>query len=712
MSKRQISGRRFPVLALSLCSIAGVASFPAPAAEFDDELPALEVRSRRHPNDPRAESVSTATRTASDPRDVPQTIDSVPVEETLSYGGRTLADALAGVPGVSNTSDTRFDSFRIRGFSAAGDLLLDGMRDDAQYVRSLGNIERVEVLKGPAAALYGRGSGGGVINRITKQPLPENFGHLSAATGSYGRLGASVDLNRMLSSAWSVRLNAGREHAGSFRDQVDGTRQYVAPSIKWRDARRSWLLQFEYDAYRRVPDRGMPAPVAALDAAGKPFAFSLPSARRATFFGAAGRDTIRDENMNWRSVFTHALDGGWELRHTLGVLDLRSTFDNTYVTQSYVTKPRDYRRVQRARYLQDMTHLNVQTGVELGGKVATGPALHHLLFGIEYGWQKRSPTLWQAAAAPVPITGPDRLALTGSAPRPYAMNRHRVSDYAIFVQDRIDLGRAWKLLGGLRGERFDVDSTNVLNDLRSRRTTTAWSPRLGVVWSPVGAHSVYASYSKSFAPVGGDLIGITPGARGNANDLGPQYNRQYEIGVKSDWRGGALSTTLALFQLDLYNRRVADPVRPGFFDLTGLERNRGLELGIAGRLTGDWFVRGGIGWQHARVVDAEPQYAGKRSAGVSGANGSLFVGHAPLRGFFAELGLVYEGARYADRDNLLELPAYVRWDGKAGYRTRDFEVTLAAVNLTDRDYYANATSLAQIMPGAPRTFTLTAAYKF
>ncbi|MCM3012085.1 hypothetical protein M3583_25830, partial [Bacillus subtilis] len=133
----------------------------------------------------------------------------------------------------------------------------------------------------------------------------------------------------------------------------------------------------EYDTYRRVPDRGMPAPVAAVDAAGKPLAFSLPSAPRATFFGAAGRDTIRDETMNWRSVFTHALYGDWELRHTIGVLYLRSTFDNTYVTQSYVAKPRDYRRLQRARYLQDMTQLNVQTGVELGVKVATGPALHH-----------------------------------------------------------------------------------------------------------------------------------------------------------------------------------------------------------------------------------------------------------------------------------------------------------------------------------------------
>ena len=153
MSKRQISGWRFPLLALSLCSIAGVAPSPLAAAEFDDELSAIDVRSRRHPYDPRPDSVSTATRTASDPRHVPQTVDSVSVDEALSYGGRTLADALAGVPGMSNTSDTRFDSFRIRGFSGAGDLLLDGMRDDAQYVRSLGNIERIEVLKGPAAAL-------------------------------------------------------------------------------------------------------------------------------------------------------------------------------------------------------------------------------------------------------------------------------------------------------------------------------------------------------------------------------------------------------------------------------------------------------------------------------------------------------------------------------------------------------------------------------
>ncbi|MFP3501815.1 TonB-dependent receptor [Burkholderia sp. SIMBA_062] len=712
MFKRHTSGQRFPAWALSFCSLLSAAPGAACAAGPEQELPAVEIRSRRHPHDPRPEHVSTATRADADPRDVPQTIDTVSVEETLSYGGRTLADALAGVPGISNASDTRFDAFRIRGFSGSGDLLLDGMRDDAQYVRSLGNIERIEVLKGPAAVLYGRGSGGGVINRITKQPLAEDFGHLSAATGSYGRLGAAVDVNRALSREWSVRLNAGREHDGSFRNAVDGTRQYVAPSIKWQDVRRSWLMQFEYDSYERVPDRGMPASVAALDKAGKPLAFSLPPASREKFFGAAGRDSIRDANLNWRSVFKQQLGDAWQVQHTLSVLDLRSSFDNTYVTQSYLTKPRDYRRVQRTRYLQDMRHLNVQTDLELTGEFATGPLAHHLLFGIEYGWQRRAPKLWQADAAPVSIVDPDSNALAGSPPRPFAMNRHRVDDYAVYVQDRIDFGRSWKLLGGLRGDRFDVDSTNLLAGLRARRTTNAWSPRVGVVWAPVDAHHVYASYSKNFAPVGGDLIGITPGARGNANDLGPQYSNQYEIGVKSDWMGGTLSTTLAVFQLDLFNRRVADPVRPGFFDLTGLERNRGLELSVAGRLAGDWLVRGGIGWQNARVVEAEPKFAGKRSAGVSSTSGNLFVGYAPLFGFFAELGVIHEGARYADRDNLLRLPAYVRWDGKAGYRTRDLELTLAVVNLTDRDYYASATSLSQIMPGAPRTFTLTAAYKF
>ncbi|WP_040501571.1 TonB-dependent siderophore receptor, partial [Herbaspirillum sp. YR522] len=438
----------------------------------------------------------------------------------------------------------------------------------------------------------------------------------------------------------------------------------------------------------------------------------LPPAAPDTFYGAAGRDFVRDTTLNLRSTFAHRLDAHWQVRHTMSLLDLDSSFDNTFVTQPFLSTPRDFNRVQRARFVQDMQQRNLQTNLELLGQLSSGAVGHDLLLGAEYSWQKRQPRLWSGVAAPVAFHGPDTRAGTGVANTPFAHNSHRASGQALYVQDQLSLGQQWKLLAGLRWDRFEIDSTNRLRGLRSQRSSSALSPRVGVVWEALAGHSLYASYSKNFAPVGGDTIGITPDARGNANDLGPQYSRQLETGIKSDWLAGRLSSTLSLFQLDLYNRAVADPVVPAMFYLTGLERNRGVELSVKGELARHWFIRGGVTRQNARVVDAEPRFAGKRSAGVSGSGGSLFIAYAPPLGLFAESGLVHEGARYADRDNMLELPGYVRWDGKIGYRLRQAEITLAALNLANRGYHASATGLGQVMPGTPRSFTLTVAYRF
>jgi iron complex outermembrane receptor protein len=681
-------------------------------SENASSLPHIEVSGQRSHYDPRPADVSTATRTAARERDVPQVIESVSVEQTMSYGGRNLADALAGVPGVSNVSDTRFDAFRLRGFSNSGDLLLDGMRDDAQYVRGLGNIERVEVLKGPAAVLYGRGGGGGVINRVSKQPGREAFASVSTTWGSVGRMGVAADLNRPLGEEWSMRINVGRERADSFRKEVDSTRQYVAPSLKWEDGRSSWLLQAEYQEFERVPDRGMPAAVSAVSASGAPLAYRLPPASSDTYYGAAGRDFVRDTSLNVRSTLSHRLNADWQVRHTMSLLDLDSNFDNTYVTLPYVSRPRDFDRVQRARFVQEMKQRNLQTNLELLGQVKGAGIIHDLMVGAEYSWQKREPRLWSGTAAPVAIHNPDTRADQGVANTPFARNSHRANGQALYVQDQLSLGPQWKLLAGVRWDRFEIDSTNQLRGLRSQRSSSVLSPRLGVVWEAVPGHSLYASYSKNFAPVGGDTIGITPDARGNINDVGPQYSKQLETGIKSDWLAGRLSSTLSWFQLDLYNRAVADPVVPTLFYMTGLERNRGVELSVKGELARDWFIRSGITRQNARIVEAEQRFTGKRSTGVSGVGGSVFIGYAPPQGLFAESGLVHEGARYVDRDNLLELPGYVRWDGKVGYRMGQTELTLAAVNLANRGYYASGTGLGQIMPGAPRSFTLTVAHRF
>lgn len=707
--------------ALPAALVAALFAFPvsAAAAEATAEreegdaarLPAVEVRSQRNLHDPRPGPLGSATRTATDAREVPQTVQAVDAAQVRAYGGRGLAAALAGVPGISNVSDTRFDAFRLRGFSNAGDTLLDGMRDDAQYVRSLGNIDRIEILKGPAAVLYGRGSGGGVINRISKQPEREAFGQATAIWGSRGQQGGALDWNRPLSEQWALRINAGREHEPHFRHEVRGTRQYFAPALKWESGRDSWLLQADYDEFERVPDRGVPGRVMALTRNDTVGVVALPVASDRAFFGAAGRDFIRDTSVSLRSTLTRSLAPDWSVRQMLSVFDLNSDFDNTFVTQGYVSAGRNLASVQRSRFQQNLQQRNVQANLELLGTLKSGLLQHELLAGAEYGWQKREPRLWMATALPVSLTDPDVRNATPQ-PQPWQMNYHRVDSVGFYVQDQIAIGAQWKVLAGVRWDHFEVDSRSRLRDIRIERSSNAVSPRLGAVWEALPAHHFYGSWSKSYAPVGGDVIGLSPGAKGNGNDLEPQFSRQLEAGVKSDWFGRRISTTLAWFELELYNRTVADPVQPGVFTQSGLERNRGIELSVAGEVARHWFVRGGWTQQNSRVVRAEAQYAGKRASGVSARNGSLFVSYAPPLGWFGEAGAVVEGARFADRDNLLELPGYVRWDALLGYRMERTEYTLAATNLANRHYYVSATGATQIVPGAPRAVVLTAAYKF
>ncbi|MBB5391810.1 MULTISPECIES: TonB-dependent siderophore receptor [unclassified Herbaspirillum] len=713
MPTQCISEHRLSVMALAFSSLFSIPAFAE--GEADDKLPHIEVSGERSHYDPRPGKVSTATRTAADLRDVPQTVNSVNMEDAASYGAQTMAGALAGVPGVTNNSDTRFDSFKIRGFSSAGDVFLDGIRDDAQYVRSLGNIERIEILKGPAAVLYGRGSGGGVINRISKQPGADVQSSLKLFAGSYSRLGFAADVNKVLSEQWAMRINAGREHANSFRDDVNSARQYIAPSLKWDDGRTSWLLQAEFSEFDRTPDRGMPA---WRRNAGSPY--QLPPAGRATTYGVPERDYIKDSMLYLRSTLEQRIDQDWKLRYTLGMLHLNSIFDNTFATN---LEGANHSMVRRARWQQNMHQRNWQNNLELEGRAMTGAVRHDMLFGAEYSVERRQPTLYsRAPAGSVSLLNPSKAPDALAPPALFSNSLHRADGIALYAQDQLTLSSQWKMLAGVRWDRFAVDSTSRMGaGARAERTTSALSPRMGLVWSPLAEHSFYASYSKSFIPSGGaDTVNLDTGASTVSNNaLQPQSSRQFEVGVKSDWLEKKISTTLSVFQLDLYNRRTLISSNPNLFVTSGLERNRGIELSVDGQVAPSWFIRSGFAVQRSRIVDAPrcnrcatPDLQGKRSTGISGANGSLFVSYAPALGFFGEAGLVYEGSRYADVANRLDLPAYTRWDGKVGYRLPKLELTLAVTNLTNRQYYASSTAVTQIMPGAPRSVLLSAAYKF
>lgn len=212
--------------------------------------------------------------------------------------------------------------------------------------------------------------------------------------------------------------------------------------------------------------------------------------------------------------------------------------------------------------------------------------------------------------------------------------------------------------------------------------------------------------------MGGGLIGITPGAPGNTNDTRPEQTRQKEIGVKSDWLDQRLTTTLAIYELELYNRRTRDPNDPNIILLSGMQRSRGIELTATGNIVGNWYVRGGIGLQDATIVKDNNGQEGNRINDVAKRNGSLFVTWKPELGWYAETGLTLVGERYADNQNTTVLPGYGRWDALAGYRTHDWDVRAALSNIADKTYYSSATSAAQIQVGDPRSLVVTGSYSF
>lgn len=659
-------------------------------ARAEDETMTVVGKRSQH------EEVATATRTNTPAKLVPQAIDSVKASELTAFGQPTLSEALTGIPGVNASGDTRFDSVNIRGFSASNDFYLDGFRDDMQYTRDLGNIERVEVLKGPAAVLYGRGSTGGIINRVSKKPQKGQESSVTALVGSFDTRRVAADLNAEAGERVQLRLNLAQEDKDSFRNDVTSKRTLLAPSANWEISDKlNWLVQYERNAHDRTPDRGIPG------VNGRPA--DVP---REFVYSDTRRDFIDDVAQSTRSRLSWDLNDQWQLRQQLGYSTLDSQFDNTYVTSVKGDQ------VTRARWQQDLKANSLISNTEAEGQLQTGPVEHRLLIGLEQNWQERTPKLYQNAS-PIPagnLYDPGSLPTYDGAMKLSSDANHKVRGYGLYLQDQLSLGD-WHLVGGLRRDDFTVTSRR--NDLNKEETlsVTSLSPRLGLVWNPLEDHAFYTSYSKTFTPVGGELIGITPGDKNNSLD--PQNTRLYEGGVKSDWLDGRLATTLSLYRLEMYNKRSKDPLDPTKVTLTGLQRTDGIELSARAQLTDELYLRGGIAIQDAEQVKADADLQGKRPMNVSRQNGQLFAGYENgQQGWFGETGVTAVGDRFADNANTTTLPGYARFDARAGYRWQQWEAQLSAENLTDHDYFVSATSASQILPGTPRQLNLSAAYRF
>lgn len=341
-----------------------------------------------------------------------------------------------------------------------------------------------------------------------------------------------------------------------------------------------------------------------------------------------------------------------------------------------------------------------------------------MLVGVEYVAERRNPSLAtsltdQRMAYTAPIDVYDPVWSTPKAAHGAAttVNRHRADSQALYFQDLVGLSERWKLLMGARYDRFDFKTKNVLTDQAREYSGNSMSPRAGIVWQPLPAHSFYASYSKNFSPYGGrGLLGVAVAAT-SVYDEKPQYARQFEIGTKSDWLEGRLSTQVSLYSLELYNIRYQpDAVNaPYTWDVRGRECSRGLEASMTGRFAQDWYIRSGFGVQAAKVTEVvmTPINVGKYKPGVARNNGSVFIRYAPSAHWYGEVGATHRSAIYNAIDNLTERSGYTRWDASVGWRAMPWTVTLAITNLSDKRYWRSSS-----MPGAPRGMLLSGTYLF
>jgi catecholate siderophore receptor len=639
-------------------------------------------------------TVNASTKTATPLRDVPQAVTVVPSALIRDQLMSSVADTVNYIPGItSHQGENNRDQIIVRGNSSSADFYVNGVRDDVQYYRDLYNVERIEALKGPNGMVFGRGGGGGVINRVTKHAGFLRTGEAMLQAGSYGNRRFSADLNQPLTSALALRVNGVFEDADSFRQGVGLQRYGIAPSITFvASARTMVTVDYEHFHDERVADRGISS------YRGRPV--DLP---RSTFFGNPADSRVH-AGVHLAAASIEHEAGGFTIRNRTVV----GNYDRGY--QNYVPGAitDDQSRVALTAYNNATARLNTFNQTDVTRAARTGRVRHMLLFGGEVGRQRnqnlRNTGYFEntAVSVMVPLADPSTtLPVTYRQSATDANNRVRTHVGAAYVQDQAEISRFVQVIGGVRFDRFDLQFDNNRNGEALRRVDHLVSPRAGVVLKPFASASIYSSVTRSYLPSSGDqfasLTAIT-------QQMKPEQFTNYEIGAKWDATPD-LALTTALYRLDRTNTRANDPNDPTRIVQTGSQRTDGYEFGINGTITGAWKIAGGYAHQDAFVTSATTAArAGAQVAQVPRHTFSLWNTYQLLPRVGAGLGIIHRADMFAAIDDAVVLPGYTRADAAAFFSLSDrTRLQVNVENLFDRVYFVNADSNTNISPGSPRT---------
>ena len=655
-------------------------------------------------------------------KDIPQSLTVVNEKLLHDQGKDSMKSALENVIGITfeaGEGGRVGDNIRLRGFSAAGDIYQDGMRDIAQYNRDTFNVERIEVLRGAASMLFGRGSTGGIINQVSKPARLMTEHEVNATVGTQGYQRYQGDFNFKLDDDAALRINAMTTDADGRGDNASASTQRRGLALDYRigvGTANEFQFSYYHLDYKDKPDWGTawlnnrPAPAPTnrywygLDSD-----FQKDQADAVTLThihrwndGSSLKTSLRD------GYYTRAM---WATQSSFATGTTASNFSpSTVVTRKNNAKAgEEHHTFLQTDYLTSTRWLGMKNNILVGAEYAVENASRSTYPGLSRDLPYKAPTT---------VGNPDSTAISGNMTQQVA-TQFKATTLGLYLQDTLDLTPHWKLVGGVRLDNFtgDYDRSGSVapNNTALSRSDTLLSKRLGLMFQPTDEVSYYASYGTSFN-TSGDLYQFDP----RSANTPPESSRNIEVGAKWELFEGDLSLRTALARTDKYNERNTDiDTATNSYLLSGKRHTNALEFEVAGRINPQWEIFAGLGFLRAVIDQAGSNADGQAEMGQNpglspSRQATLFSTYRinPTWRIGGGMTAVSQNKPANSVTTLNRAPGYVKADALVEYRINQSNaIKLNVDNLFNKVYY-NTLYRGFAAPGLARSVHLTLTSQF
>jgi len=665
-------------------------------------------------------SVTSATKTNTALLNVPQSVTILTKQFIKDQAFTSIGEATRYVPGVIyHQGESHRDDLVIRGQRSNADFYTNGIRDDVQYFRDFYNLQRLEVLKGPNAMIFGRGGGGGVVNRVLKEADGTTIREVVVGGSSYPGARVTTDIGQAVNENWAFRLNAMYENSQSYRDYVTLDRWAFNPTATFAPNDTTTVkLSYEHAHDNRTVDRGIPSQIRP----GNAFPRFPYNTSPSTFFGNPNLNYALADVDIANAVIEHDFENGFTIKNASQFARYDKFYQNVYPggptgsDQGAVNLAGTSSNLSAYNNETDRQNLFNQT--DLTYKFGTGPVRHTVVLGGEVGRQNglnyRQDGFFNNLTSTITVDPRNPVSyvpVTFRGTPTAANNTYKLDLGAVYLQDQIEITRYLQIIGGVRLDHFDLQSRDRRTGITLGRVDDLVSPRIGAVLKPMDNLAVYTSYSVSYLPSAGDQFSaLSPGLV----IAPPEKFVNREVGLKYDILP-SLQFAAAVYELDRTNQRFPDPNNAGFFTLGGSTKTRGFEASLGGYVTDAWQIMGGYAYTDARITGATSStiVPGNRVGLVPYNTFSLWNKYQFNPVWAAGVGIIRYTNFFASSDDTVLLPEFTRVDAAIYFRLNEmWRAQLNVENIFDQRYMATADGNNNITPGSPRAFRLSATANF